>query len=576
MNKACKIEEYPREKFIEEEWLANRDSMNMIADNAALYAKATPYQYLARVIGDKKVIKYFQATLTFFLPSWLAFDRISERNIHDENIFWLPAWKITQSMEQKMGMLRCYILRLAYNTQNFVTYFVYLGAASLLPLLYFILRLKRGFSFAPSSLHKEYIVAMPVLWGVSSKGKNIRNGILKQINDGYLYGDKLKPGQILHMFGKWKFDRSDEVKFQEGMDELGYDYVHINSFKLTPKFITVLFKTQFRIIPAFLQSLTRLGINRDTVIMSRFLIKAVYYYLDKHFELTNVKYKIDLVKDDYNPAHVINSIVVRKYSSKSVGVQHTASPYDSPQLCFVEFDLYIVYGDFYVNLFRNCWSRINLAKTGREILDYSTELSRDKKKSQEIRSRFNNEFGNTKYRILVLLSGPAHVNRENMWREFYLGMKKVSELDMDIQVVLRLRELVHSKTHKYIKKIVEIGNSDPRFLTSLTDFSTQELMPICDLVITPNSSFGINEALAVGKQVFTFDLTGAARLYFDGYGKDLVMQTSDDLRAVFQGLENNFASLDCDWERLSKELNYQSDGNNCSRIRKALSDVADF
>jgi len=573
INPDCKQKEFQREEFIVEEWLANRDSINILQRYTGEYLKSGPCQFLQRVIGSCKVVKYFQGTLTFVLPAWLAFEKVSNNIEKERDTICMHAWEITAAMRQNLGLLRCCLLKTAYYVQHTFLYFAYLLTVSLMPVLYLFIRSVRGFRFREFIIDKQYFLAMPVLWGVSSDGKNVHNGVLKQIDDGYLYGEELQPGNILHIFGKWNFKKSDELKYQNSMEKLGYEFVYSNSFKLNPKFVLLIFKTQITIMLAFLSAVIGFRCNRQNVIMSRFLNKAVYYCLEKHLELTNVKYKIDFVKDDYNPAHVINSVVARNYGVIPVGVQHTASPFDSPQLCFIDFDLYIVYGDFYVNMFNNCWRNVSLAKIGREVLDCTTELINSKDKLQKITNDFSKLFGKAKYRVLVLLSGPAHVNRGNMWEEFYLGMKRISKLNLDCQIILRLRETSHSKDFDFIKRIVELGDNDSRFITNQTEFSTQELMPICDLIITPNSSFGINEALAAGKRVFTFDLTGAAKLYFDGYGNDFVMESGDDLVNVFEGLESNFEGMDCDWDRLTKELNYYADGNNCSKMRDALSSV---
>ena len=99
-------------------------------------------------------------------------------------------------------------------------------------------------------------------------------------------------------------------------------------------------------------------------------------------------------------------------------------------------------------------------------------------------------------------------------------------------------------------------------------------MSISDLVITPNSSFGINEALVFKKPVFTFDLTGAAELYFAKYGSDFVIKKDKNLVAVFRALENNFSEVNCNWMQLAKDLNYEPNGRNCELLAQSILELA--
>ena len=82
--------------------------------------------------------------------------------------------------------------------------------------------------------------------------------------------------------------------------------------------------------------------------------------------------------------------------------------------------------------------------------------------------------------------------------------------------------------------------------------------------------FAINEALVINKDVYTFDLTGNAKLLFANYGAGLVIDSADNLIDVIKGLENNFQGLTYNKNVLSNDLNYHSDGMNCNRIRDEI------
>ena len=52
------------------------------------------------------------------------------------------------------------------------------------------------------------------------------------------------------------------------------------------------------------------------------------------------------------------------------------------------------------------------------------------------------------------------------------------------------------------------------------NFSTQEIMALCDLFIASSHSSGLIEAIAIGKKAFTLDFLGTAKYCYAGYGKD--------------------------------------------------------
>ena len=341
INPDCQVKEMQRDIFIEAEWKSNADSVKFITEKSDYYRKLGSFKFLNGIINDISVIKFFQGSLTFTIPAWFAFDTVSATHYKTGETFYVPAWKVDDELSEILGRFRTNIIKAMYGMQHISMHCLYIFGASILPTLFFLIKSKAGIRLKRNTIKEEYLLALPVLWGVSSTGKNLSNGVLKQIDDGYLYGDEIKEGDIIHVFGKWKFDKAVTTQYEQSMNKLGYKYIHIDNFKLTPQFIFNLIAIQLRVFPALLQSMFSFKLNREAVMMSRDMIKGLYYYLGKNLEFANLRYKVDLVKDDYNPAHVINSIVARRYGVKTIGVQHTASPYDSPQLCFIDFDLYI-------------------------------------------------------------------------------------------------------------------------------------------------------------------------------------------------------------------------------------------
>ena len=82
-----------------------------------------------------------------------------------------------------------------------------------------------------------------------------------------------------------------------------------------------------------------------------------------------------------------------------------------------------------------------------------------------------------------------------------------------------------------------------KMIVDFENFTTQELMYLSKRIIIPHSSYSMTEALALDKEVFSFDFSGSAAYYFDSYGKDLVINSEDDLYK-YLSLENNLEELE--------------------------------
>ena len=188
-------------------------------------------------------------------------------------------------------------------------------------------------------------------------------------------------------------------------------------------------------------------------------------------ELTNIKCKAELVKNDYNPGHVIDAIVLKKFGIKSFGVQHAGTPLDCPQLSFVEFDFYSIWGDFYLKAFHQGWSKINLLKTGREIIDFLININNDRARVESIENEIVKNYGQSKARVIFLFSSPTYLTKKRMWEELHKGFIEIKKLTFDFQIICRFREESH-KSHPYIKNTYELIVNDPRFILEQMDFTT--------------------------------------------------------------------------------------------------------
>jgi len=566
--------EFERDEMVKSEWSYNASSISLIDEKKEYYASSGPCKFLTYLIGDKKIVDFFKGEMTFLVPREnLIADILTEKE--QKGYISVPSWTSTHVLRQQIGIIRYCSLSFAYKIQHVLQYTYYILIATIFPLIYFMLRVPRGFNFKGRKLLDRYLVSMPVVWGIFS-GKNcVHRGVKKQFDDSYLYGEQIVPGDILHVFGNWKFTDDEVESFKRSMRSCGYAYTCSSDFRLTTKMLLLILSAQIKSIMFFLSALASINkADREMVLMAKSLIKAVYYYMDKYLEMENTNYKVELVRDDYNPGHIIRSIVLRRCNRKSIGIQHTASPYDAPQLAYVNFDYYVVYGQFYVELFKESWKQLKLIKSGREVIDSVYYLANNREAQDVINNNYINMYGLSEYKVLILMSGSAVHIRQEMWCELYNGLVEITKLGLNFQLIFRFRELPDFNDCDCYNMILDLIEKEPKFIKEQQQFSTHELMSISDLVITPNSSFGINEALVFKKPVFTFDLTGAAELYFAKYGSDFVIKKDKNLVAVFRALENNFSEVNCNWMQLAKDLNYEPNGRNCELLAQSILELA--
>jgi len=566
INPNCIVGNYEKDKFIEQEWQSNSFCIDTLKSQENEINKGFNARFLKILFRSQEITKFIQSSLTF-LPPEHAFLMISERISQNKNTLCIPSWEISRGMSRKISKSRLYFLRLCYSLDNTISFFLISLITLVFPFLYLILLTKRGFSFYIKKT-KEYLLLMPVVWGFSASKGVLQGGVLKARDDSYLYGKKFTPGTIIHTFGKWKFNSDVESRYKEVMNYRKYEYANINRYVITPKFIWDVVKTQVLVIYAFLYTFRFFKFSRREVFLTKYTLKALKTYLDQLLQIENINYKAELVRDDYNPLHIINFIANHRKGIKSIGIQHTGSPYEAPQLAFVKFDTYAVFGEMYLKMFASSWFDIRLAKTGRENLDYVYNIFNNHNKKKDLLIKFQKIYGVKKKVVLILIPSMSVSMRTSALKEFSDGLNKLSQVNQDFLIVIRPREMSHMRMNKYIRKIAKLVEKDSRFIIEIENFTTQELFFVSDIIITSNASFGINESVPLGKEVYTFDFMGTGKLYFEKYDRNFVLETASQLFDVITQISKN--KKKCDYNLLVKDLNFHFDGKNCTRIRNAI------
>lgn len=435
-----------------------------------------------------------------------------------------------------------------------------------LPLYLFISHLKNGLIFKPKVSAK---VAVPCLWGVfdSDKHKEI-SGVRRFTDDMYLYGKYFHAPELGHIFGDWDIPSKDKENWIKAMDARGIPHADRIDFGVNLRLLVLTIKTMLKAANSIFIWRRR---NEHTDEIWRATIKGLYHYLLKHHEMENVKYKVDVVRNDYNPGHILATIAANQAGRKRIGISHVCAAWDAPQTCFVHFDRHITHFPLQEKWHKPFWDCLPIERIGNISIDSAIDASR---RWIDVRSRLRKKYGRSeKWTVTILFPGAAERCLRSQWFEMYKAMEIFADSEISARIFLRFRRPEEAMQVEYMDRMLRLAWTDGRFSLEHTDFTTHELMAVSDVVITGNASFAINESIAMGKPVFTFDYTLNTGKYYGDYGSEFILRTASDVMRVLNSLEEGFAGADCLWEKMLADLDYHGDGKNMERLAMLTNEV---
>lgn len=538
------------EEILKHAWDCKEESAGRAKRLASEIERHPAYRTLHRIMPDDHLVKFFQGCLCNPIADLLLFRKMAEdlKSRHAD-LFAVP-YHETSLVGWTLAIPRRlrFVNRLRTLAENLAKVLLFL----VLPALYAFAKSFKGIRRAP---HKKYKVAMSVARGFHDSDGRL-NGVKQAYDDFFLYGEGLALGDIVHVFGLWPFTSAQEKAFKRILAEKKADFIDTRDFRPGWKILRAAFRAQWKAF-GLLRCLGRTDrFNGEQLTAA---VKGIYYYLWAHLKLDNIDFQIEFAKNDYNPRHVINTIVCNRYGKKTVGPQHCAAPFDSPQICFVHLDRYFVFGEVCVNLFKPYWNGLKIEKTGRETIDYVV-AGKTPEGRTEIQKRLSRLYPESPLVLSILFPGNSERCLDVRWREMYLGLEKMRRFEGNWRIFLRFRDS---------QSIRKLPSLDERFVVDHENFTTPELLLLSHLVIAPAASFAVNECVAVGTRVCIFDFTNTGVRYYPDFGGDFILKTADDLVRVWRKLHQG-RSLDCQWERLSTSCNYHTDGYNVHRYRQIM------
>ncbi len=541
-------------------WPANRHAVDRAAALEPEIKRSAVYRALRDLTGSESVVKYFQASLAIALPNHALLGvQCAFAEARASAVDCVPAFEHARGD----GMPR---------RRHGPAYSLYSAGCIirarllllLMPMAFVVSRLRHGLRLrAP----RRFKAAVPVVWGVQRD--DAAAAVRRPHDDLYLYGGRFQRGDLVHVFGDWSFDAATRAGFDAEFARRDLPVADKRRFGLDPRTAWLAMRATLRLVSVALAPRRFSWLDE---LMLAAAPKAIYYWLAKHVELAHIRVSAELVKNDYNPAHVMSTIVLNQHGAAAIGVQHAAAPIDSPQLAFVHVDRYVVFGELFVRAFGTRWASLPLERAGRDSVDWVHDAMEPARRAG-LRARWSAKHGDARKTVLVLFPGANDLCLVRQWNEIYCGLDSLRETPGDFRVVLRFRTAASMRA-PHVARFAELPSRDPRFVVELAEFTTYELIAVSDVVIAGEASFTVNEALAAVPVVFTFEYVGTASYYFRDYGRDLVLRTASDVRRVFDALDTGFGAFDCDWDALRRDANYHTDGHNRRRLREAVEAAA--
>ncbi|HDY90205.1 MAG TPA: hypothetical protein ENH82_19055 [bacterium] len=574
INKNLEIRTLTAEELNEHSCQSNLKATEVVENITGDIEKSSSYKIILNLIKDSNILKFYQSVMADTMSGRVLFYRISEKlrsDFKDENFYIIPAdsdnlllyENASDRNRLKPHIIPC--INFANRIREFGLKIFWLSVFLIIPAVTTLTWLRK-ISFKPIRPRK-HAIAMPTIFGFREE-ENIIDGVKRPHDDGYLYGNGISVGDIIHVFDKWRSADENEKRIKNVMDKRGMHYVDAKDYKVNKNILIFALRIQFEIIKGLVLKCFCFKDKTGLVFSS---IQVVKQMLKKFVMLENVDFKAELIRNDYSPLEVVTTILCNQKNRKTVAIQHgfAAGYAVMNRMCYVHVDKYCVFSDNHVKAFSPFWDRMHLEKTGSCWLDYPIEIAKSESKKSSIKDRINQLYGRRKYIVSISLPGRNDYNMLSRWDMMYQALEDFIHTDIDSHVFLRFRSTKCLEAG-HIQRFCTLPEKDKRIIIDLKNFTTYELMNVCNVYISSSHSSGVIEAVSIGANTFTIDYMDTTKFCFDKYGKNLVLKTKDDILNIFNNIENNFAGYDCKCDLLKKDFDYFHDGRGRERLQRVM------
>ena len=567
-----KIKTYNEEVFARTLWSANIQSIEYSSGINPYAENCESYLLLKEMLNqDDSLIKFYQARAVLYMSRMLHFAMLTQDLSEKESVVAIcpaPEFKNIDTYIARLGVIKQFApLRnqVAGRISRFLRNMVYQAEFILLPVLYLPYALLK-YRFSSEKKTKSKLL-MQMHWG-SPDEEDKSFGRTTQ-NDYYLYGKCFKQGDVLHYYDNaWKFSKEKKQLSNAYMDSHGYPWLEKNERIITSDWVKEVVVLQKNILTGMF---IKMGLLKDAPSIVNISAWALVRVLDRSIDVLNFDVKAVFDRQDYNPRHIIDTIFFNKHGVSTIGLHHCASPYDSPQIAYMHYDYYVIFGDMFFEPYRAYWDEKRLIKTGRINIDWVVDVDLDKDKKESSMDYLHHKYGKFDTVVTLILPGDAPYMFRERWKEVEKFLIDFCSTEMPVAILMRFKSKGHVAASNNLKRLMALCEQDNRLIVENEKLTTYDCIALSDLVIAPNTSTAVNEAAAIKKHVFVFDYHERTPLLFSRYGEDFILKNASELMDRVSNA-HDISNYKCDWELLYSESNY-SCGGNMERLQQHIYNV---
>jgi len=418
---------------------------------------------------------------------------------------------------------------------------------------YILLKIKHQFRFC---LKRKNIFYSDLIVQVTNFFNENNNEFNEFLTEDFVF-DKKKVSLLITSL--WRPSITDLNIFKIQLERKGIRYIDARELVITTY--------EFILIIKFLISKTIFSrIKYNSFIDAYTYMLCLYQYCLESLNLSNYNCKAILCFDDYLALHITRTLLYRQRGIKTFGIQHSLGTgvTDSPLRIYICFDKYLVWGTFYVKLFKPYWGDLSLVKYSYNRIDKLLKKRQIVEQPKNLRGRC---LANNGKKNIIFTSPPSCDFFDDVIENIQGYFDFLKSIDKDIannaNIYLRPKNL------KGIDRLLKYIDTKNVIFLSDNSYTTAELISQSDLVIAEAGSGILCECSLLKVKVVCYDVLGLLKDDWIRYGKDLYIDNAKDLHRIIKRFIND-KPLDVDWDLLWSDLVFPNSGNTNEVIKKLL------
>jgi len=378
------------------------------------------------------------------------------------------------------------------------------------------------------------------------------------LSEDYVFDKKRVSLLITNM---WRPASSNEAKkYKREFNERGIRYIDVRDFYID-------FQGLFILIGGLVKSVIAINIVFRSWNDAYTYFLALYQFLLETIYLRNYSCKAILCFDDYLALHIVRTLIYRRYSIKTFGIQHSLGNgmYGTPSVAYMCFDKYLIWGNLFKELFAPFWDDVDTVKFSYNRMDKF--LQKRQKKDIDYTSLYSIIPKSIKKNILITPPEFSAVLNPQILPNSKGLINFLKNLD---GLLLNSGNFfIRPKENNKITEFQQLINNDSVKFILNDNCTTTELLSIADLVLAPAGSGVMCECALLRVKVICYDFIGCVKEFWLQFGDDIYCDSAEGLYCKIKAIVND-EPLNVNWDHVWDEMVYPNEGNTNKIIQNLL------